>query len=56
MAAEGGRKTYLVPAGVCHAIDILLVRGTSAVYNAVAIAVAVVDAGAPFVRNIAVAV
>lgn len=56
MAAEGSRKTYLVPARVCHAIDILLVCGTSTVYNAVAIAIAVVDAGSPFVCNVAITV
>lgn len=56
MVVECRRQTYLVPAGVCHAIDILLVCGTSTVYNAVAITVAVVDAGAPFIGNVAVTV
>lgn len=51
-----GRRTDLVPARLGHAIDILLVCGASAVYNAVTIAVTIVDTGAPCIGDFAVTV
>lgn len=49
-------RTDLVPARMGHAVDILLVCGASAGYNAVAIAIAVVDARAPVIGDFAVTV
>lgn len=49
------RLSYLVPAGLSHTVDILLVRGTTAVDNAVAITATVANTSAPFVGDIKVA-
>lgn len=46
---------YLVPAGLRHAVDILLVSGAATVDDAIAIAIAVVYTVTPLVGNIAVA-
>jgi hypothetical protein len=47
--------SYLVPARLGHAVDILLVRGTAAVDNAVAVTIAVANTAAPAVGDITVA-
>lgn len=46
---------YLVPACLRHAVDILLVSGAATVDEALAVAVAIVHAVAPFVGDVAVA-
>jgi hypothetical protein len=48
-------SAYLVPTGRRHAIDILLVRIAAAVYDTVAVAIAIVHAGAPLICDIPVA-
>lgn len=48
-------REYLVPACLCHAVDVLLMSGAATVDDTVAIAVAVVYTVSPFAGDIAVA-
>lgn len=48
-------KSYLVPARLRHAVDILLVRVAATVHDTVTIAVTASETGAPLVRDIPVA-
>lgn len=50
------KGTHLVPARLSHAINILLMGGTSAIHQAVSISIAPLDTALPFICNIAIAV